>query len=118
MLAEQSNDQQSITILSYFIEKDKNIYVFLGLSSTADFSQYGQTLNNSMIEFDKLTDPQKLNVEPTRIQVEKVPGNMSLSQALSHYKVQQSDHNELAVLNGMQLDQELTQGSLIKVFGK
>lgn len=118
MLAEQSNDQQSITILSYFIEKDNSIYMFLGLSSTADFDQYSQTLNNSMIKFDKLTDSKKINVQPTRIRVEKVPGNMSLAQALAHYKVQQSDHNDLAVLNGMELNQELAQGSFIKIFGK
>ncbi|GJM30904.1 MAG: peptidase M48 [Cyclobacteriaceae bacterium] len=118
MLAEQKSDQQSLTILSYFIEKDSNIYVFLGLSNTADFSQYGQALANTMIRFDKLTDSRKLNVKPTRIKVEKVPRNMNLSQVFTYFKISESDHNELAVLNGMELNQEVTAGSLIKVFTK
>ncbi len=92
--------------------------MFLGLSSSADFNQYRQTLTNTMTKFSRLTDPGKLNVKPTRISVERVPGNMTLSQVLSRYKVPQENHEELAVLNGMKLDQQLTSGSLVKIFSK
>jgi len=118
MVADQVSEQQSITILSYFIEKDGNIYMFLGLSSTADFGQYRETLNAHMTKFDKLTDPSKLKVKPDRIRIEKAPRNMSLSQVFAHYKVPEAKHNELAVLNGMQLDQDLSSGTLVKILSK
>lgn len=115
LLSEQVSETQSVTVLNFFIQKDQYIYVFFGLSNSADFNRYQESLAASMTNFDKLTDSRKLNVKPERIKVVNAPSNMTLSQVLMHYKVPQSKHEELAILNGMELADPLSQGTLVKI---
>ena len=115
MMAKQVSTNQSLTLLNYLIQKDGNIYLFLGLSNTSDFSSYQSSLANSMKGFKKLTDASKLNVKPDRILVKKVPRNMTLSQALNYFRVPDAKHAETAIINGMELDESLPSGSFIKV---
>jgi predicted Zn-dependent protease len=118
MHAQQTSENQSISLVNYLIQKDDYIYVFLGLSNTADFSTYQPVLSQSMTGFSRLTDPAKLNVQPNRIQVKQIPNNMTLVQALNYYKIPDSQHNELAVVNGMELSDQLDKGTRIKILSK
>ena len=118
MQAEQSNETQSITLLNYLIQKDGNIYIFMGVSNTADFSSYRSTLEASMTGFKNLTDRQKLSVQPTRIQLKTVPNNMTLAGAFDHFRVEAANRSELAILNGMELEDNVEKGTLIKVLGE
>jgi len=118
MTAQQTNNNSSITLLNYLIQKDGNIYVFLGLSNTVDFNSYKSALSQSMTGFSGLTDQAKLNVKPDRIQVKQIPNNMTLAQAFNHYKIPDSQQRELAVVNGMELNDQLEKGGSIKVLSK
>ncbi len=118
MLSKQvSQGQSSITILTFLIKKDDNIYVFHGLASSSEFNIYKSTFSNTMTKFTALTDAKKLNVKPERIRLKTVPSDMSLSQALSHFKMRPSQLEELAVINGMELSDPIKRGTLIKVLG-
>ena len=114
-LAEQTSQNQSVTMISYLIQKDGNIYVFMGLANSSDFAQYQEPLTQSMANFKNLTDPSKINVKPDRIRVKQVPKDMTLSQVLQYYKVPAASHEEMAVINGMQLEDRLKSGTFIKV---
>ncbi|MDH3709327.1 MAG: peptidase M48, partial [Cyclobacteriaceae bacterium] len=59
----------------------------------------------------------RINVKPERIAVRAVPQNMTLSQALNYYKIPQDRHEELAVINGMNLNDPINRGTYIKVIG-
>ncbi len=113
----QQGQQQTISILTYLIQYDNLIYVFHGLSSPNDFNNYARTFSNTMTNFRKLTDSKRINVKPERIRVKSVPRNMSLSQALSHFNMPKDRHEELAILNGMSISDNLRQGTWIKVIG-
>ena len=113
----QTGEQQSIVILTYLIQYDKYIYVFHGLSLPADFNTYAGSFSQTMTNFKKLTDPRRINVKPERIAVRSVPQNMTLSQVLSYYKIPQERHEELAVLNSMNLNDALKRGTYIKIIG-
>ncbi len=117
-VAQQVTESQSISLQSYLIKKDQYIYVFMGLAGTSDFSSYQSTLVNSMVNFKNLTDQRKINVKPQRVWVKTVPRNMALSDALAYFKVPGEDHNQVAILNGMNLNDQLQQGSAIKILGK
>jgi len=117
LLAEQVSTNQSITILSYLIQKEDNIYMFLGLSNTGDFSSYKSTLSRPMTSFKRLTDPKRLNVKPKRIRVRKVPRSMTLSQAFNYFKVPEEQHAELAIVNGLELNQQIKKGVSLKILG-
>lgn len=86
----------------------------LGATSKANFNTYFHTFQNTMRSFDELTDPEKLNREPERIRIRSVQQTGTLSNALSAYQMPQKRLEELAVLNGMQLNDRVQQGMLIK----
>jgi hypothetical protein len=69
-----------------------------------------------MTNFAKLTDPSKINVQPTRIDVKSIPRSGTLQQALQQLGADSKDYNELSIINGMTLTEQVTQGDLLKLF--
>lgn len=121
VLADQPAQQQgqaSIRTISYFIQQGQTIYHFIGVSGLNDFQAYVQQFNNSMLGFRELTDPAKLNKKADRIRLRTVANNTTLSQALRTFNVPESRMEELAVLNGMKLTDQVSAGTLIKTIGQ
>ena len=71
-----------------------------------------------MREFLELKDAEKLNRKPEVVRLKKTPRNMTLKAALQHFAMPQNRLEELAILNGMELEEQIEQGTLIKVIGK
>jgi predicted Zn-dependent protease len=112
---QQTQQQQSVRALIYLIQNGGNIYVMLGASSKANFNAYFQTFQNTMRSFSALTDPEKLNREPERIRIKTVQQSGTLGNALAAYRVPEKRMEETALLNGMNLDERIKAGTLIKV---
>jgi predicted Zn-dependent protease len=104
-----------IRTLSYLIQHNGTIYHLIGVSSSADFNAYASYFTNIMQSFRNLTDPSKLNKQPERVRIKSVRQTGSLEQALRNHNTPQARLNELAILNGMKLTDQVTQGMLIKV---
>ncbi|TGE23749.1 peptidase M48 [Hymenobacter aquaticus] len=102
----------------YLIQDGKTIYVLLGAAAPADFPGYQPTFSSTMEGFARLTDPNKLNRQPEHVRVKTLKLRSSLSQALKTNGVPESRLEEMAILNGMQLNEQVNAGSLIKVVGK
>ncbi len=109
---------QTNMVISYFISHGGLIYVFHGVSTEADFNNYAGTMNSSMITFSNLTDPSKINVKPKTIQVVTVQRSGTLSDAFVYYRVPQKQFNELALLNNIELTDQVPVGKLIKIIGE
>jgi predicted Zn-dependent protease len=90
----------------------------IGLSAPADFNAYSSYFTNTMQSFRQLTDASKLNRKPERIHIKSVAQAGTLEQALRYYNIPTNRLEELAVLNGMNLKDNLKAGSLIKVVGQ
>ncbi|MEJ6979265.1 M48 family metalloprotease [Pedobacter sp. P351] len=115
MVADQKQEQGTLRTLSYLIQHGENIYLMLGVTSAADFNNYGQYFTNSMQSFKPLTDAAKLNKKPDRIHIKTVKQASTLDQALRSFNMPSAKLEELAILNGMKLTDRLTAGTLIKV---
>jgi len=105
-------------VLSYFIDYNSTFYVFHGVSAEEDFNIYAPVFESNMKTFNRLTDPQKLNVKPERIMVKKVERSGTLADAFRYFGVQEEQMNELTLLNNMELTDNVQPGKLIKVIGK
>jgi predicted Zn-dependent protease len=105
-------------VLSCFISYNNLIYVFHGVTTEADFNSYANTFNSTMTTFARLTDASKLNVKPKKVQVVKVQRGGTLADAFSYYRVSQDKQAELALLNDMELTDQVPVGKLIKVIGE
>jgi predicted Zn-dependent protease len=115
---QSTGQQQTISVLSYFIQYSGGNYVFHGVSAEAEFGNYFKTFESSMNTFSALTDPAKLSIRPKRIQVKKVLRTGTLASAFSSYGVPQNMMNELALLNNMELNGQVPAGKLIKIVGE
>jgi predicted Zn-dependent protease len=115
---QSTGQQQTIMVLSYFIDYNGNYYVFHGVSSDTDFGTYNKVFESNMTTFNKLTDPAKINVKPNRILVKKVERAGTLSDAFTSLGVKKADMDKLALLNEMELTDKVQPGKLIKIIGE
>jgi len=107
-------EQGTLRVLSYFIKKGGNVFVFHGFTAQASFNQYQATFQSTMSGFGNLTDQSKLNVKADRLIVKNVPQSMSLEQALQSFGVSADKMNETALINGTDLSQTVSANMLIK----
>ncbi len=104
--------------LVQLLQDGKTIYLLLGASSAVDFAGYQPTFSGVMENFNRLSDPDKLNRQPEHVRVKTVKYRSTLAQALTTLQIPEKRHEELAILNGMQLNEQINAGSLIKIVGK
>lgn len=110
--------QQANQVLSFYINYGGNIYVFHGVSTAADFKSYQSAIEATLSSFAPLNDPAKLNVKPKKIVVRPAVSGGSVSQVLSSMGVPQNQLKDIALLNNMELNENVPAGKLIKTIGE
>jgi predicted Zn-dependent protease len=115
---QQTGAQQVIKVMSYLIQDNNSIFIFHGVSEDANFNNYYRVFESTMSNFSRLTDPAKLNVKPKRIKIVQVPATGTLSQTFKTLKVPDSQMKELALLNNIELTDQVAKGKLIKIIGE
>lgn len=112
---QQGQQGQRVRTLIYMIQYGENIYAMIGASSFNDFNAYAQLFQNTMTGFRTLDDADKINRQPKRVKVKTVERSTTVGDALRRYTNDEKLLSEMAVLNGMKLDERIESGTLIKV---
>ncbi|SFB44221.1 M48 family metalloprotease [Algoriphagus aquimarinus] len=118
MVADQVQEQGTIRVLSSLIQFEGNIYSLMGITDLAKFNSYQSLFLSTIRDFQELRDSEKLNRKPEIIKIKTVPNQMSLQAAFQHFGMPSERFEELSLLNGMHLNDQLNKGMLIKVVGK
>ncbi len=84
---QQTGAQQILKVLSYFIRYNNAVYVFHGIANDVDFEANLRSFEATMANFDRLTDPSKLNVKPKRIKIQQVKRSGTFAEALKSFKI-------------------------------
>ncbi len=113
-----SQNPETLKIMTYFIDIGGTYIALHGLAKTPDFARNQQNFSYTMTNFKKLTDPAKINVKPERLTIKTVGKAGSLSNVLRTYKVPADRMEEHALLNGLELDNFVNKGSLVKIITK
>jgi predicted Zn-dependent protease len=113
-----TGEQTKISIKSVYIKYGSTIYVFHGVSASADIQSFSSVFDKSMFGFKELKDPSRLNVLPERIKVVSVNQTGSLASVLQSFGIPSARHKEMAVVNGMTLTATVSAGTKIKIFSK
>lgn len=113
-----SGQQASIGVQSIYIQLKSNIFVFHGVSASQNFNSYEAQFDRTSLGFKELKDASKINVVPEKIKVVSVKSTGTLAQALQAYGMDSKRHKELAILNGMETNTQVTAGTSIKIVGK
>ncbi len=114
VIARLISGEQTHQTMSYFISKGGTIYALHGLSGPNEYSQYSATFSKTFGGFKTLTDQPKINVNPERLVVKTVTTAGSLRAILKQFGTPDGELGNLAVLNGMQLEDAVSAGTLIK----
>ncbi len=112
---QQTGQTKTIKVISYFIEYNSAIYVFHGVALEEDFGRNARNFELTMANFNRLTNPAKINVEPQKITVKQVKRAGTLADAFRYYGVKQGEMNNLALLNNMELSDKVKSGQRIKI---
>jgi predicted Zn-dependent protease len=105
-------------LMSYFIEKGKNVFVFHGLTSSNRFQNYSALFENTMSRFKELSDPKRINVKPDRIRIRATKTSDTLENELRSLGVPNEKLKEIASINGENLNQMIPANTLLKVVEK
>ena len=107
-----------VRVLSYIIQDGKSLYTFMGVAAPADFPVFAPQFASVAENFARLSEPDKLNRKPERVHIQKLKLRSNLRQALLANGTPESRLEELAILNGMPLNEQVNAGSLIKVVSR
>ena len=107
-----------LRLMSYFIEKDRKVYVFHGLTSVERFQNYGALFDNTIQQFKDLTDARRIDVKPDRIRIRSTRASDTAENTLRSFGVPNEKMKEIALLNGSYLNQVIPANTIIKVVEK
>ena len=108
-------ENQRLRIMSYYVAFDDRIYNFRGISGRDDFGDYRSTFTNTMRGFAELTDPDLLNVEPHRLSVEPAGRTDTFRSFVPDNLPNDMTPQRLAIINQVNLDDTIEQGTLLKI---
>jgi predicted Zn-dependent protease len=116
--SEIRTQKEAYRLVSYFIEKGKNVFVFHGLTSVERFQNYGPLFENTMSRFRELSDTKRINVKPDHIRIRSAKATDTLENVLRSLGVPDEKLKEMALLNGENLTQVIAANTLLKVVEK
>jgi predicted Zn-dependent protease len=107
-----------IRVVSYFIQRDNSIFYFYGLSNPSAFEKYLSTFEGTMRGFRELSDPKRINVKPDRVRLRTTKTAGTVESSLRSMGIPKDDLENTALLNGMELNENLPAHTLVKVIEK
>jgi predicted Zn-dependent protease len=113
-----TSESDTMKLMSYFILKGGTVYQMHGMTTPALYSQYADTFASALGGFKQLTDASKINVKPQRLAVKSISKATTLRSILKQGGIAEDQLEELAIMNGMQLDETVPAGTLIKIPAK
>ncbi|MDW7680116.1 MAG: M48 family metalloprotease, partial [bacterium] len=113
-----TSEGTTFPVISYFIQLDNQVFTFHGYSSPDKFSGYLPALTTAMKGFKRLTDRSKINVKPSRLIIRKTSRSQTLRAALNEFGVAPDKLEDIAILNGRQLDDTVAANTMFKLVEK
>jgi predicted Zn-dependent protease len=110
VLAEGKTQQgQAVRLLAYFIAYEGQVYQFQGLTTAQQYDTYRRDLEDTMESFNKLTDSQKLNIQPTRLRIRPAGRRASFRSFVDEDALPSGmAADDLAIINQVGLDEIVT----------
>ena len=114
----RTQDGQDVRIQSNFIEYGDNVYAFIGYTLRQQFSDYAPRFRGAMRSFDELRDTAILNIQPDRIQVVTADRAAPFRSFVPEELPRGLSPEDLAIINQVQLDEQVEAGQRLKLPGQ
>jgi predicted Zn-dependent protease len=110
--------ENTLRLMSYFIEKKPHVYVFHCVTMPVDFSKYQARLSSVPEGFRSVTDEAILSRQPARLKIAQAPRSTTVADALRQLGASDEMVDELALLNGMTAQERVEAGYWLKLVAK
>lgn len=114
VVARLSQQGQIYRLLITTVEMEDTIYRFVGYTSEARFPDVRDRFQTSSRSFNRLTDPELLNVQPTRLQISPAAQTATLRELIPADLPSGITAEGLAIMNQQELDQTIEAGTPLK----
>ncbi|HAH50833.1 MAG TPA: hypothetical protein DCL80_06020 [Balneola sp.] len=102
--------------MDFYVELDNgNIYNFLGYTTSDQFGAYQSEFNSVPNGFERLVDSSILNIQPVRLELIKTTRSGSFSSFLPSNLPLNIEPIDVAIINQVQLEENIPSGSWIKI---
>ena len=118
LITEVQASKGRLAVVSYFIELERKVFVFHGLSERRVFQEIGPLMEETMRGFKKIKDRKRIDVEPDRLRIRTVKSGGTMEDAVLSMGFSRDDAKEFALLNGRNPEDRVKAGTLIKVVEK
>lgn len=118
VLAIVGTGNDALNVMSHFIAKDNRIYVLHGVAKPESYAAYVDEFRRVLNNFRDLDDQSKINVQVDRLVLRTVSSASSLQQGLQAWGIPQQEWEDTAILNGMDLSEQVKTGQKIKVINR
>ncbi len=115
VIARAAGKQGTLGIQDYFIEHGGQTYSLVGVSSSNNFIRFQKLFEETANTFMELTDKDKINIEPVRIQVVTADRDAALQEFIPANLRFGLTPADVAIMNQLHLDQVVKQGSKLKL---
>jgi predicted Zn-dependent protease len=115
VMAQANTQRGAAAIINYFIEHGGKVYSFLGYSSAANFKAFLPEFQQTAEAFQSVSNPRILQVEPARIAIVTADKSAPFRSWLPAQMPAGLTPLDLAILNQVELDEPIPQGSKLKL---
>ncbi len=107
-------DGGNLRALIYAVEYEENIYRFINYTASNNFQQYETDFEMVPGQFDALTDPDILDIAPVRLEIVRVDQTARFEQLIPDPLPMGVTASELAIINQVNLDENIESGRFLK----
>lgn len=112
---EESEDQGELNVGVSCIRKGGMVYTFFSATEEADYYMYNSVMNSTVSSFKHLNSRRHLNRRPHRLVIKRATSRQTLRNFLTGLGVPQKYWKKIALMNSLELDQEMSRNRLIKI---
>lgn len=110
-----TQENQALSVFVTAVALNGTIYRFLSYSAQADFPTHQSNFERTAGGFSRVTDSAVLNVQPARIQIVTANRTAVFSSFLPNDLPVGVDAEEIAIINQVQLNETVPEGTLLKI---
>ncbi|MEX0686000.1 MAG: M48 family metallopeptidase [Balneolales bacterium] len=115
MRAQAQTEEGELELMVFGITYNNDIYRFVNYSAASDFSRYEDTFISTIESFRELNDRNRLNVEPVRLRTYIADRDASFESFLPDNLPMDLEAEEYAIINQVDLNERITQGTRLKL---
>ncbi len=110
-----AQDGSELKLMLSAIEYDGNVYQFLSYSESSQFDVYADQFQSVVQGFKQLTDRRILNINPVRLKLVKASKSTLFSELLPNQLPMDITPKEVAIINQVNLDTNISKGTRLKI---